>query len=366
MLNSVYFFNSNHIYNEPDYDVTSATFQKNNTDIEITFSTCSYKEEVITCNTPSSEVSEGEYILKTITSMDPDQNFNKASGTISTDFQIKKEIIVAQTVKSYTITSTTPSFIIEINQETTILPEIFAENTEEGQISISSSCKKTFNEDRNEYFLLCSPIGLTVGETYTITYDECGIKSTEIEILFNILPTVDVLSLVISGAATTSTQGITALELEVPKTIASTKIDAVIEKVDDSSVSYTFACSYEAKDSKHYLQCSTPSSQVLVGSYKLKSMNGDKEDFAVAKVQSVVLQYKEEKYPIASPTGEERRQLLSRKIPIEFTLVSENEEMPKMYIVLKEEKYPLQGCVLNKTAVSCDSYRDSFPKGTYD
>ena len=82
--------------------------------------------------------------------MDPDQNLNKASGTISTDFQIKKDIIVAQTVKSYTITSTTPSFIIEINQETTILPEIFAVNTEEGQISISSLCKKTFNEDRNE------------------------------------------------------------------------------------------------------------------------------------------------------------------------------------------------------------------------
>ena len=131
------------------------------------------------------------------------------------------------------------------------------------------------------------------------------------------------------------------------------------------SVSYTFACSYEAKDSKHYLRCSTPSSQVLVGSYKLKSMNGDKEDFAVAKVQSVVLQYKEEKYPIASPTGEERRQLLSRKISIEFTLVSENEEMPKMYIVLKEEKYPLQGMMfpnirksLRKRALLRDIIRD--------
>ena len=363
---------------QPTYDLTSAEIKKDGT--TITFSKCTYSGNTITCETPSETIGQGEYTLtNVISSNDSLETFTFANDATVT-FSYYKKKIVEQTVKSYTISQEEPSFEIEIAQDSNATPKIFATKGSES-IDITASCKTLTDTNTQIKSLDCTPVGLTEGETYTVTYiDACESEgSTEIEITIAVPPSpIDVLSLIISGEGdATSTKGITGFEMEIDHAPQSTTIDAILENRDDATT-YKFTCAYEAveieiseeeKETKHYVKCSTPDKEVPVGSYTLKSVTGNKEPFELEKVQNVVLQYKEEKKPIKEPSDTEKEQTVSKNTPLTFTLASEEEEIPKIYLVNpenKEEKFSIEGCTKEGTTVSCPAYTETTPKGKFN
>ena len=342
---------------------------------EITFSTCSFTESTVTCNTPSSTISQGKYKLISLTSSNTAKETFSFEENANVEFSYEINPIVTQTVKSYTINESNPSFKIEISQESTITPTIFAENDND-KVDITSSCSKVQDETTQIYSLKCTPTGLEEDSTYTITYEgSCAnTGSTEIEITIEKTPVpVEILSLTFLGEGdATSTKEITGLLLELNQALEQNSFEA---SISDSINTYTFTCSYKLEDSKHYAECSNPDKTVPVGSYKLSSITGgDKMKFDTSKVEEVELEYKEEIQPIQEPTEEEKEQIVNKNTPLQFTLASEKEETPNVYLVteetsrlrlLEEEKIKIEGCTKDGNKVSCPVYTDTTPKGKF-
>ena len=94
---------------------------------EITFSTCSFTDSTVTCNTPSSTISQGKYKLISLTSTNTTKETFSIEENANVELSYEINPIVAQSVKSYTINESNPSFKIEILQESTVTPKIYAE-----------------------------------------------------------------------------------------------------------------------------------------------------------------------------------------------------------------------------------------------
>ena len=297
--------------------------------IQYTFNECEVTTEkdrkendiyIITCSKEDNAFIPGTYTLFAVKGADTYSISQVQSIKLKYDVNPLKE----QLNTNQKVNADTPTFIIELSSEETIIPKIYIEDN----TVIVNNCVKKETEPS---ILECTPTLKEMSETkeYKIFYEaECEeIKFTNITV-YNILPIViEVTSVTLSDGVTCRTDEISLLLITIDKEPTSSISKAILT---DGTKDYEFeSCEYN----DFVISCTTNQNIRTNGEYILKEIKAA-DDYIVDSVSESKLILNQENV-LAEQIKE---QTVNKESPT-FTIVLASEviEVPKIFLGNDEE-----------------------------